>query len=355
MSAKRRRNGGADRRNTGDKKRSRQATRENRASEAKSREPIREGTPGQMATRLAEREARGEMIQYPEATDLSLDDLNQDEILDSEIEMDDADLTPLDEIDLTEESGAMSAITPAGTFFSNAYDNDGLLTYELRIDEDGHCWFQRPPWVMGCALAQAAEDDLDDAAIRFAMFDALASWLERERPAFLKNPEPLALGINALDEMKQGLPSVVPGAFLKLSELEEVIISVGEKTKKAKSVESYFSRYSTAASLVWSNGRQSLDFLFSHDARVAWVACAVRQFFAREIKEPLSNARIAELREVSIPKEAADREDLGAMSVTSLTIPEFVARANQMAGMISWDEVRETYFQEHTKNRYARS
>jgi len=354
MSAIRKRTGGAERKNaTGSqRKRGRLATRETQASAAKIVEPLREGTPGKMRTRLADREKRGEIVRQPEETDLAVEDFTEPELLDSEIKLEDPDLEPLDDLDRTT-SGAVIALNPGESIYSDDSD-ETPEPFEIRVGNDGQCWFLRPSWIRGNAITQAADEDIDETATRFSMFDALAAWLENNRPTFLKNPTPLALGVNALEEMNMGLPSVVPSAFLELSNIGVIITAAGDKTKKTKSAESYFSRYSSATSLIWTDGRLPVDFLFSHVARVAWVASAVRQFFKRERKEPIDAARISELREISIPKDATKKEALRARSVGSLPIPKFIARANQMAGNISWEEVFETHFQENTQTPWQR-
>lgn len=303
---------------------------------------LREGTPAVIATLLADRERSGDLNRNPEEIEISDADTMEKEAHDADLELGDEDEAVLDDLDGSGAAGDGDAYCPGASFLSESSEGDEPVHYELRIEKDGTCRFLRPTWMAGQAMTDDMDEEFDEIERRFQMFDDIASWLTKMRQKFLRHASPTALGVNALEEMNRGLPSVSPAGFLELSGIKERMSA--ELGITEKSVESYFSRYSTATNLVWEEGsRLPLEFLFGIEARNAWVACAVKKFFA-EKKQTLNKERIAALRGITVPRLSADKEGLASVSLTSLTQPEFVARANQMAGT-RWDEVLQSHFQ----------
>ncbi len=310
---------------------------------------LREGTPADLAVRLADREARGDIVRAIEDVDLPPEDALNAEALDAEIDLEDDDLTTLEDLDGVSPVDGIVGVLPGEPFSSDDFPGDDPERLELRVEDDGRCWFLRPPWIRDEAVTAAGQGDLDEIGLRIRVFDALAAWLQRERPEFLAKPEPFALAKNALDEMRQGTPSVVQGTFLILSSIGSEIAGSEGGRKKESTARSLFSRYSSAASLVWRNGGLPLDFLFGREARMAWVARAIQQFFEGRGKA-LDRDRFVELRGITVPRTRQGKRALAAMSITSLTIREFVARANQMVGT-NWSEVMERHFVETSRKR----
>ena len=342
----RKRTGGAERQANSGKKRGRKPSREGQASAAKSAEVVREGTPGRIQAHLAERERRGDILVRPEEIDMSADDLLDEEQLDSEIDLGDEDLESIEELDEQEQWESDASVYPVEL---PSIDTGGerIAQFEIRVSRSSEgrwvCEFPRPAWMRGVAESDEAENDFNQFTVRLALFDAISAWLTEKRQDFLDRPEPLNLAVDALDEMYSGRPSVVPTEFLRLSEIGDILIEAGANSEKAGGDASILSRLSSATDIVWSDGRMSLEFLFCHEARVAWVASAVRQFIERDLKKPF-DTKILPAVELRIPKDTKERERLATMQYSSLTLSEFIPRCCQVAGKIAWSEVFLTHF-----------
>jgi len=301
---------------------------------------LREGTPAAVATRLADRERSGDIKRKPEEIKIAEEDLIPEEYLDSEVSTEDEDDSLLPDLDepSTDWEGGGEALTPGASFLGQEIEETENGSYELRVDDDGRCRFDRPNWFADVAMTDKGEEDFERTDFRFQMFDAVAEWLTRYRAQFLKDPVPEGLGVQAYEEMKKGHAAVSPGGFLELSGIKKQIAD--DLNIQQRSVESDFSRYATSCSLVWDDGSPlPLVFLFGSDARMAWVACAVRQFFAA-INVTLNPDT---LQGITVPKTKKDKTTLASASLASLTQKEVVARANLMAGT-SWAEVMDSYF-----------
>lgn len=344
MSAKRTKTGGKTHEKGKKKKPSREAiggTRRKAGAEAQS---VREGSPTVIATRLADRERTGDIRRGPEEEEPFPEDMMDADDFDAELPLDDEDESRLLDLDGDVEDGAAAVGLPAGGSFSDAVPGgDAAYLFELRISEDGACAFLRPQSISGEATTDNGEEEFEEIERRFLMLEEVAAWLTKNRGDFLRRPDPTHLGANALSEMEKGLASATPGGFLLLSGISQR--QQKEQGIKADSVESLFSRYVKATALVWEDGSpMPLDFLFGAEARNAWVACAVRQFFEK-IKRPLTTPEaIDRLRGITVPKDRSKKKALAKASLTSLTQPEFVARANQMAGT-KWEDVMKRHFQ----------
>src|SRR5205807_1454227 len=135
------------------------------------------------------------------------------------------------------------ALSPGQTFLDDDDSPEQFLDIEIRV-EDGKCQLLRPQWMRAEALTDGSEEFLDEIGTRFGVIQAVGEWLARERPAFLEKPEPIALGVHALQEMKKGLPSVSPSTFLRLSGIEAAITHLaGRDSKKKEDINSLFSRF----------------------------------------------------------------------------------------------------------------
>jgi hypothetical protein len=307
---------------------------------------IREGTPTDVATRLGDKERSGSIQQEPDLTQLLPEDCIPEEHMDSEVPTcdDDDPVNPdLDEF-LMPQNGVISR-HPGGSMLEEVFDLTPSTSNVIHINSDGSCEFLRPSWIVGQAMKEDGENDYSGLDRRIRMLDDIAMWLTANRQDFLRSADPIDLGIHAFEEMKEGHASVTPSGFLYYSGIRQWMVST--MNIKEKSVGPFFSRYTTECSLVWEDGsRLPLDFLFETDARNAWVACAVRQFFEK-IGKPLHPTKSAEhLQGITIPRNPAKKNSLAGKSLSSLTQFEFIAWANMLAGT-KWQNVMETYFNTH--------
>lgn len=315
-------------------------------------EVLREGSPAMIATRRADREQKGEVRRNLDEVEITPEDLMDEEAMDSEIEMADEDDADLDDLDESENWGGSRSVRPAETFYRENFAEDGEddepARFEIRVEEDGEavsCRFDPPGWMRGEAASDEAEEDLDQLDHRYGMFDQIAAWLTTHRPAFLKNADPVALAPEALEDMEASRSPVTPAGFLELSGIRDRVVA--ETEIEAKSVDSLFSRYCSATCLVWEDGSTlPLEFLFGHEARNAWVACAVKQLFKSK-NLSLDAKRIDSLSKITVPKRATEKEKLRGKAFTSLNQKDFVAKANLLAET-SWKEVVELHFNPKT-------
>lgn len=212
------------------------------------------------------------------------------------------------------------------------------LDIEIRV-KGGKCQLLRPRWMLQAeARTATGEGFLDEIGTRFAVLESVAGWLERNRQEFLRTPEPAQLGVDALEEMNAGLPSVSPGAFLRLSGIENGINRLANpKGKTSQSIRSLFSRFTNGCYLSWDSGSVPLEFLFGIEARNAWVASAVLQFCAAT-GNPLTKERLVKYSKITVPKGTGALVELRTMKLNSLGIADFIRRANAMVET-RWSEV----------------
>lgn len=319
----------------------RAATEESKAWKAAMLQVVREGTAAEIAAHLTDLEAQGDITRLPEESPLDVEAMENGEAIDAEIALDDADQSLLEDVDRTPDGFIAVPRHPGQTFFGDDDSPEQFLDTELRV-ENGRCWLQRPYWMCYEALTKTGEEVLDEIGTRFGVLDAVGKWLELNRKDFLNKPEPVALGVLALEEMNRGLPSVSPSMFLRLSGIEARITRLaGVDAKKATDIEGLFSRYTTGCHLVWNTGSLPLDFIFSIEARKAWVASAVLQE-CEHSKTPLTRARLDKYRHVTVPNNSEAKEALNSMNVSSLSFPDFIRRANCLAET-KWTDVVRSY------------
>jgi hypothetical protein len=331
----------------GSKTSNRSATRfseaETKAWKAAILQVAREGTSADIAARLADMEARGDVTRSPDEEELDEDEIENGQANDAEINLADEDLARLEEIDGPVPDFPVIGRRLGQGLFSADESPEQFLSIELRVEGD-KCRLLRPHWMPIEAVTQTGEDFLDEVGTRFGALEAVGKWLGKHRKGFLKQPEPIALGVNALQEMKDGLPSVSPGAFLRLSGIEAGITRLaGSNSKKKGDVNSLFSRFIEGCHLVWNDGSLPLDFIFSIEARKAWVASAVLQV-CEEAKSPLTKNRLAKYLKITVPKSSVEKKTLSDMNVSSLSFPDFIRSANCMAET-NWSDVVDSYLQ----------
>jgi len=342
----RKRKTNATRQATSGKKRGRKPSREGQAASAKMAEVMRQGTPGKIQAHLAERERRGEIVVFTEEEDLAAEDFMDEGSFDAEIDLEDDDFNSIEELDHPiEDHLEVGFCLNDSTSFDSS--DKQISRFEIRIgpSESGRwrCELLRPGWMRGSISSDDAESDLDNFSMRLSLLESIADWLTEKRQEFLNRPQPQMLVVDALEEMYAGDPSALANGFLRRSGIDQILVEAGAHTKKTDGLSSFFSRLASEVDLVWSNGRMPLNFLFSHEVRMAWVASAVRQFIERELNDCADLKSLAKVNP-RIPRDRKERERLAGMHTSSLTLAEFIPRCCLMAGKVSWQDVLSTQF-----------
>ncbi|MBI5818309.1 MAG: hypothetical protein HZA88_04920 [Verrucomicrobia bacterium] len=109
---------------------------------------------------------------------------------------------------------------------------------------------------------------------RYRTYKALAKWLTRERSSFLGGRDWWDLGPANASELDRGC-SVLQQDLLQMLTLD------------AELEASSFSRFLDECELVWPDGVAPVRILFSHEAKLAWVARAVTHFVPKS-SEPIT-------------------------------------------------------------------
>lgn len=328
-------------------------TAASKAWKGQTRQILREGTYADIAAALADLEAKGEFTSDPDEYEPDDEDAENAEAMDCEIDLADEDGVHAEDSQPDPREFIGLGRHPCRAFISDQNSVGEFFDLELRV-RDGKCLLLRPHWARGESLGGAGSQDIDELGVRLGTLEAVGEWLERERRGFLDCPEPLALGVDALKEMETGLPSVSPSAFLRLSGIDKTITALsGQSHKKESDVKSLFSRYIGGCHLVWGDGSLPLAFLFSLEARKAWVASAVLQAVDRS-GQPLTKERLEKYESISIPKSADEKDNLLGMSAASLSFPDLIRKANLMVGT-KWAEVVADYFSSPVQSGICKS
>ena len=321
----------------------RSATTESKAWKAAAVQVFREGTAAQIAACLADLEARGHITLSPGEYEPDTEDPENSDAIDADFELADQDQANLEDIDIDTSPYDFIGLPkrPGETFFTDQDSLQQFFDFELRVT-DKKCSVVRPRWGGAEALSVIGKNALDELGKRLGVLQKIGDWLQRERRGFLDRPEPMALGVQALQEIEQSLPSVSPASFLRLSGIDATIIAfAGGHHKKETDVKSLFSRYTEGCHLVWRDGSLPVSFLFGREARKAWVASAVLQAID-ELKQPLTKERLKGYKSITIPKNTDEKANLVTTSVDALSFPDFIRNANRMAGT-KWSEIIADY------------
>ena len=325
----------------------RQASKDAIIWKAATMQMAREGTGAAIAARFAELAKRGDIRTKPEEIETD-EDLDNQDAVDTEIDLRDDDASHLADMDRDAHEFRGMSLCPGQSFFDEEDQPEKFVDIEMRVTQ-GRCRLLRPPWMQAEPMSSFGEEFVDELGTRFAVLRAIGEWLEVKRKEFLEKPEPLALGVNALDELAEGLSSASPSAFIRLSGIGEKVtlfsVREGENAKNANDIESLFSRYLTGCDLVWTNGSLQLDFLFTLESRRAWVASAVIQWFNKN-RKPIAKGDLKPYRNIAIPKAGYALSGLDGKAFSSLKPKELIQRANQMAGT-RWSDVIDSYLTQY--------
>jgi hypothetical protein len=316
---------GADAIKRADRRVGKSIGRESQAQRGAELEFVRTAGPRGIAEMLARLEARGEIVANNDVT-ADENDFDLDGTADVELDLQNEDLAP---VEVWQQPGNL--VENAVELGSNADppepcgDDD---RFELIVSE-GVCRFQNPEWAWTFnPVTQRAENQLAEIAARCRVFRALAEWLNRARPSFLKSRDFWHLGPSSLEEA-DGNCSVLQKDLLSMLDLNRPI---REET---------FSRFIRQCELAWPDGSAPVQILFSKEARLAWVAEAVVLFARNFPNVPLSD-RLDKYRNTKTRKGHGGSRAQGAARRGGKTFEEFIREANEKAGT-SWEDVLNQY------------
>lgn len=300
------------------------AAAESKAWKAARDQIIREGSPLDLQSIFAEQEARGNIVRSSEESDFDPDDLESTDALDAEVDLSDEDGVQNDDFE-----SAPDGFSGVGIFPDHLDDGEGSQVtmgakFELLVS-DGRCVVQRPRWMRARALNDDGEEFLDEVGGRMGVMEAVGRWLTETRPAFLQEPAPWHLGVDALKELEQGMPSVTEKGFQQLSGIKG----------------SQFTRYKKHCFLTWEDATLPLGFLFSSEAKLAWVANALIQR-SEKLKDPITKKILDRVKSLTTPKGKPKTDSLKAKAIGDLGFSEFIQRVNLDAGT-AWSQVLEQY------------
>lgn len=300
-----------------------------RAARAAALQTIREGTPDEVREAFADLEALGDLkpdIDWDESDEESNDD--SEEQLDAEMDASDEDDPFLDGWDDDPSDEPDAPLHAAPTQDEPGEELEVGAKWQLTVS-DGKCRLERPHWIHWWPTSKDGKVALDDVERRMQMMERIALWLTKKRSAFLHSPEPWLLGCDAWSELKkEGRAPVVPEQFLDLAGISDLAGG------------SLFSRYRRAILLVWTDATMPLDFLFGREARMAWVANAVRQA-ALELGQKVDEI-IESNKDVTKPKKGSARRALARTRLEHLDWPDLIGRINALADT-KWADVLAAY------------
>ena len=289
---------------------------------------VRTAGPKDVARMLARREAKGEIVAND---DLSADNrhLEFDEAADIELDLQDEDLTPL-EVWQHPSGGDMNAVE-----LGRDSDLDGIPPsddYWELIVSDGACRFQSSEWAWKYDTTnQSHREELGEIALHSKVFRNLAEWLNCNRAGFLRSRDPWDLGPATLEEAERYCAVLQKHLPLLLG-----MPSVSEET---------FSRFLPQCKLVWPDANVYLpvQFLFSQQARRAWVARAV-VLFARKFPSGPLKERVEKHRNTKTRRQRAIGASRGRLSIGATTLEEFIREVSKIADA-PWEAVLSQYEQ----------
>lgn len=290
---------------------------------AASLQTIREGSPDVVMETLIDLQATGDIIEEPEFEWTDEDNESQEELLDSEVELDDADDPFLDcWDDYKEETQAVGLFPSAGL---DVKGEDLFVASSWRFVVTGStCRFQQPGWRSWTPASAAGSQALSELDRRFNFLDKLAEWLTANRSQFLLDPNPFTLVEDAWEEFSAGKCMGRPEHFLQLTGFGKVCS------------ETLFSRYRRSILLEWEDATLPVDFLFSNEVRRAWVLEVLRH--ASSDSGRSFEDLVAEFKDVKKPKAGVKRGRLASLHRDHLGWADLIRKANTLAGT-KWADV----------------
>ena len=289
---------------------------------------VREGTPSSILTTLVELENEGHI--EPDENIIA-EELDNDELLlslDSEISLDDEDISPNNVFDVEINETIASCFVLGKTEPDDKASIFSEESFEIVVS-GASCSLMFPMWSPRIPRTYLGQQVLYEVDYRIRVLKSIAYWLSKNRKPFLLKHDCWYLGCNALDELKLRQIPVEQKSFLRMLDL----------TPKVS--EESFSRYIRHCSIVWPDGICPLNLLFSDTAKEAWVANAVQQFMT-EVKMKLSTGSLDYYSDVTIPRDSKRKHDLSGKSIDAMDLPTFIAVANMKAGT-KWKRVIDNY------------
>ncbi|MEM6915941.1 MAG: hypothetical protein AAF491_05180, partial [Verrucomicrobiota bacterium] len=190
------------------------------------------------------------------------------------------------------------------------------------VVESERCTLETPRWLAGTPPRDNGAHPLEEPFQRLETLQRLASWLTERRRAFLNEPDPWNLGVDALEELEKGHPSVTEVGLMRL---------LGFKAE--------INRHKRYCEFVWPDGTLPLEFLFRPEAKQAWVASALVQ---RYRDKPLTEETLAKVDSLTMPKSQKEKRSRLSQKIDSLSFPQFIQRLCIEVG-VSWSNVLSTY------------
>lgn len=162
--------------------------------------------------------------------------------------------------------------------------------FRLLVDDvEGTCELEPPDWVKWRANSRYGRDWLNNLERRLSVLRFVGTWLAKHRVAFLRDPRPWHLGCDALVEIAENWTPVSPESFIDHIGLLEF----GEMSIVQTAIRK--------ANLVWPDGCSlPLEFIFSPESRMIWVANAVKDM-AEKTKRDMKDV-ISRYGKTAIPK-----------------------------------------------------
>ena len=220
------------------------------------------------------------------------------------------------------EGGAFDAGRDSG---QSGDDGDSAAMFTLKVDGSGKCRLQIPSWFRYQESHPNGQEIIDEGHDLLATLEKIAAWMTEYRPGFLKTVNPWDLGVDALEELKDGKPSVTEDGFLQLAKISD----------------SQFNRHRRHAAFYWSDGHIPVGFLFSDEAKCAWVANAIVQR-RTNTKEPITERILGKWAAIRLPKEKEDKNRIKGIRIDGSSSTELIQKACLTAG-VTWDDVVARY------------
>lgn len=302
---------------------SRQASHISKEEFAARSQRWKEGSPAEWQAMLSDLAQEGELTSTEDDEQAISDEDRDEDLWDSEIESGDEDALAAEDRGEIEEVFRLE-FDGDGDAGRDPFESTGAY-YRILVQE-GRCRLEIPAWFSGTTPEGNAEPFQ-----RLETYQRIVRWLNEDRTAFLKDPDPWHLGAGALKELSEGKPSVTEDGLKDLLKLKAEI-----------------NRHKRHCDLVWEDGTTlPLDFLFRNEAKHAWVANALVQ---RYRGDDLSGDDLDLLCGLTTPKQGERKNEVMAGGLDGLDFRTFVQRACLMVGS-TWselpDSLRERILKDH--------
>lgn len=202
--------------------------------------------------------------------------------------------------------------------------------YELII-YNGVCTFTPPTWAYTCrGVTPKGEEQLHElTSSKFRVFASIADWLNKNRRQFLKSRDLLDLGPLTLEEFSEPGAAVIQEDFLNM---------IGLNPEKWKEI---FSRSLKQCNFVWPDGSVSVRFIFSNEAKLAWVAKSVI-LFTKKSDQQITEKFLENYQDIQVARENSERVKAGRIDLDGVNFPSFIEIANAKV-RTRWQDVLLTY------------